>query len=89
MLGQVSHQTKKERAQRLRELSEKKSKEFRNKAIGEEVEVILESLDDSAWMGQSENYLPVVIRTPTGSHGQMLRCRLQSESGGMLVGKSL
>jgi threonylcarbamoyladenosine tRNA methylthiotransferase MtaB len=96
MLGQVPHAVKKERAAKLRALSEVKTQGFRSKFIGEELEVILERLDESChdnidkserwWSGFSENYLPVAVNAPAGHSGKLLRCRIE-EFGGRLAGK--
>ncbi|HKX12456.1 MAG TPA: tRNA (N(6)-L-threonylcarbamoyladenosine(37)-C(2))-methylthiotransferase MtaB [bacterium] len=96
MLGQVPACVKKAHAGRLRELSAQKSGIFRRRFLGEEVEVILEGSGtscqneasrESEWTGFSENYLPVKVTTEAGFRGKIVRCRLDSESGGMLAGK--
>ena len=96
MLGQVPAPVKKANALRLRELSAQKSGIFRRRFLGEEVEVILEASGAScqngaqgepAWTGFSENYLPVAVTTSEGFRGKLVRCRLDSEIGGMLAGK--
>ncbi len=96
MLGQVAHSTKKERASRLRELSRFKSKQFRQRFVGEEVEVILETevkqdynaaSDVSWWSGVSQNYLPIQLPTVRGKSGELRRCVVSEEREDLLVGK--
>lgn len=99
MLGHVAPGDKKHRASQLRDLSEKKSHDFRKNFLGREVEVVLERLSDvckdelpescEAWTGFSENYLPVLVHTSKGSSGQLVRCLLNKESGGRLAGTHL
>jgi threonylcarbamoyladenosine tRNA methylthiotransferase MtaB len=95
-LGHVAPEIKKERAGRLRDLSEEKMRRFRQSFVGGEVEVILESLFATGrenasgsyeeWTGFSENYLPVVVRTAKGRGGEVVRCWVEGESGGRVVG---
>ncbi len=96
MLGQVPLPVKKAHAARLRELSEAKSRDFRARFAGEEVEVLLERREDVcqnegqskvAWTGFSENYLPVAVTSDSGYSGKLVRCRLELQSGGTLAGK--
>lgn len=95
MLGQVSASVKKAHAARLRALSEEKTREFRRRFVGLEVEVLLERPRDScqnedlpaAWTGFSENYLSVEVQSDCGYSGKLVRCRLQEEKGGILAGK--
>lgn len=96
MLGQVSPEVKKERAARLRQLSEEKSLAWRKSFIGKELEVVLERKTQScqndqkgpfeAWTGYSENYLPVTVHTSKGSKGKLISCTIQKEIGGKLAG---
>jgi threonylcarbamoyladenosine tRNA methylthiotransferase MtaB len=96
MLGQVPYPIKKDRAERLRLLSRKKSRNYRRGFLNREVEVILERLDDSWqnepatdgewWNGVSANYLPVSVKTFNGARGRLLRCRLEKEREGKLAG---
>jgi threonylcarbamoyladenosine tRNA methylthiotransferase MtaB len=85
-LGKVSAEAKKERASRLRLLSEQKAQLFRRSFLGKEVEVILERLSETShentsetceeWAGFSENYLPMVVRTEKGVRGEVVRCQV-------------
>ncbi len=96
MMGQVAPEIKKERASRLRLLSEEKSAHWRRSFIGKEVEVVLERKSESwqngakepleAWMGFSGQYLPVTVHTSKGSQGNIAQCLLQKEVGGRLAG---
>ncbi|MCE9625763.1 MAG: radical SAM protein [Deltaproteobacteria bacterium] len=97
MLGQVPPQVKKAYAERLRELSEAKIRNFRRGFAGAEVEVLLEGTGDvcqngdrseTVWTGFSENYLPVEVATESGFRGKLVRCRLELNTGGSLAGKS-
>jgi len=93
MLGQVAAEVKKQWAFRLRELSGIKKQAYREKFLGQEVEVILERRVNEpnsfeTWSGFSENYLPVVVKTQKGQQGQLVRCHLAEYIGGHLAGKA-
>ncbi len=97
MLGQTPPGIKKERAARLRSLSEQKASAFRQGFIGTDAEVILEQpgdpwqndfQDQEVWSGFSRNYLPLWVMTSRGSGGKLVRCRIESEIGGRLAGKA-
>ena len=96
MQGQIPMSVKRERVARLRELSDRKSLEFRRRFIGNRAEVLLERLTDSGqnetsgnpeWTGFSRNYLPVALRLPNGARGSLVECSIHEERGGTLAGK--
>ncbi|MDX1386535.1 MAG: tRNA (N(6)-L-threonylcarbamoyladenosine(37)-C(2))-methylthiotransferase MtaB [bacterium] len=96
MLAQVSPEAKKERAAKLRQLSEQKSLAWRQKFIGKQLEVVLERKSQTchngmegpfeAWTGYSEQYLPVTVHTSKGSKGKVISCTIDQEIGGTLAG---
>lgn len=100
MLGQVPPKLKKERVARLRQLSDLKSRQWRQSFLGKQVEVLLEKRQDSwqnepesvtqgcfaEWTGVSQHYLPVTVSSAKASSGQLVRCVLQEEKGGRLAG---
>jgi len=70
-----------ERAEVLRELSEKLSKEYIQRQIGKEVEVLLENRKNGYWQGTSGNYLKVRIDTGVSVHskGDLVKGKLVEE----------
>lgn len=65
---QVPEREKRERAQRLRDLSDAKQLAYRQHFLGKELEVIVEEPDDSNTLkGMSENYLKVTLDTDNAS----------------------
>jgi threonylcarbamoyladenosine tRNA methylthiotransferase MtaB len=98
MLDQVPQGEKKERASRLRMLSGEKTRAYRRRFLGGEAEVILEEAaapcqnsetGEGYWSGVSENYLPMIVRAARNRAGDLVRCRITSESGGALGGEAL
>jgi threonylcarbamoyladenosine tRNA methylthiotransferase MtaB len=89
MLGHVRPEVKKDRASRLRELSEEKSQVFRRRFIGQELEVILESSLESSpenWRGFSENYIPVMVRDIKDGGVKLVKCRVEEVEDRIVVG---
>ncbi len=79
MPNQVSPQEKKLRSKRLRLLSDKLEKEFRLKAIGEEHQILVESVSLGKCRGLSQNYLPVEFEND-GSYERNTFARVKIES---------
>ena len=59
MKDHVSEEVKKDRAQRLREVSEELSADFRERWLGREYDVVVEGSKDGFCTGYTENYIPV------------------------------
>jgi len=59
MKGQIEYSIKQNRAGRLRELSDKMGSEFKEKCLGKEFEVLVESRLKDKYFGYTSNYIPV------------------------------
>ncbi len=63
MEGQIEGKEKEERSQRLIELSNKNEKEYHEKYIGKEVEVLLEEEKNGYYQGHTKNYIMAMIES--------------------------
>lgn len=73
----VSHTVKKERTNKLRELSEIKLKEFQNKMIGKELEVLFENTVNKGMIsGFAENYIRVKREYEEGSINKFCKVKV-------------
>src|SRR4030095_7642680 len=90
-LSQVKSQEKKERVKRMTELSREKREAFYQKALGSEVEVILEEDSELPGFhrGLSRNYLPIYFSTPSVlvEKRDIVRCRVDRFEGGKVFGE--
>ena len=59
MTNQIDGNIKEERSQKLIELSNKNEKEYNEKYIGKEVEVLFEEKKNGLWSGYTKNYIKV------------------------------
>jgi threonylcarbamoyladenosine tRNA methylthiotransferase MtaB len=59
MKGQIKEEVKKERSERLLALNEQDSQSFRQRFLGETVQVLIESYKHGRWEGLTDNYLRV------------------------------
>ena len=87
MTPQVHSRTIKERAEKLRMLSEKKKRDYAAGFVGRELQVLVQR-DEGGRKGLSRNYLPVVIEG--GSEGIVNRevtVAITGAKGGELVGR--
>ena len=62
MDGHIDGNIKKDRARRLLEVSKKLEKEYANKFIGENLEVLFEEVKDGVSIGHTSNYLKVKVK---------------------------
>jgi len=86
MPGQVSKNVKKQRADLLIELSEKYEKEFAEKFVGKEVEILLEDREKDGYReGYTQEYVNVCVKE--GKRGDILLMRGKAvlEDGSLVV----
>ena len=85
MSDQVPEPVKKERAERLRLLSDELSQSWRQRFIGEERPVLWEnnenSSDTTVWSGLTDNYIRVYASSPNLMHNHVTRARLLRLAG--------
>jgi len=81
--GHLPAAVKKERSQRLHEISEAKKLEFYRRFMGHELRVLLEEPDDAnGWLGFSDNYLKVAVRGASLSGNELVRARIDGLQAG-------
>ena len=61
MPNQVDEKVKKERVKKLMDLSEVMEKEYYNKFVGKELDILVEECDNNVSIGHSSNYLMVTL----------------------------
>ncbi len=87
--GRIQGGELKERARLLQELGRCKKREFREKFVGESLDVLVETrLASGAWEGLSDNYINVVVRAETElSAGTILPVRIAGFEDDALEGE--
>jgi threonylcarbamoyladenosine tRNA methylthiotransferase MtaB len=85
--GHVDEVTKKDRVNRLIQLSECLEKKYMNKFIGKEVEAIFETYKDDYYMGHSSNYLEVKIKSDEDIKGKIVKIEITDIAYPYVLGK--
>ena len=86
MPNQIDEQVKKERVSKLIELSNEMEKEFLDKYIGKEVEVLVETVKDNISSGHTGNYLEVKINKEL-EHNKMYNVIIKERIDNYLIGE--
>lgn len=86
MNGQVPGDVARERAARLRVLSETKQQEYGRRFIGRELEVVVEKGEGRSRKGLTRTYLPVSFMCPSDWAGDTARIEVTGCRGGHLEG---
>jgi threonylcarbamoyladenosine tRNA methylthiotransferase MtaB len=91
MPGQVNHEVRKDRTHRLRALSKRKAEAFATRAVGETVEVVVETAGDEPGMvsGVADNYLRVSFEGPDELRGRLVRVAIDEARGSKVSGTLL
>ena len=76
MKDQVDHQVKKERVQKLMNLSHQLQSEFAKKQIGHVLEVLIEEKQGDYMVGHASNYLKVKVKLPLESVGKIYKVKI-------------
>ncbi len=85
--GHLPAAVKKERSQRLHEISEAKKLEFYRRFVGREVRVLLEERSGAgSWLGFSDNYIKVEVRGAPLAENQLVRARVDGVQRGSVRG---
>ena len=90
MDNQIAPEVKEARAKALSAITEKTHKEFLNRFIGQETEVLFEQYhgkSKSLFEGKTSNYITVVVRGDNSLEGKIVPVRLVEEKGGVLYGE--
>jgi len=70
MKDQISEEVKKERALKLREISDELGNDFVQSVLGKEYDVIVETCEDGVCTGVTPNYIPVQFSCSDESEGE-------------------
>ncbi len=91
MPDQVNPEVRKRRNHVLRKLSEQKARRFAERAVGQTLEVIVETPRDETGRlsGISDNYLRVGVEGPDELVGKLVAVEVHGLTGGNLVGRLL
>lgn len=83
---QVSGETKEARSKLLLELDRKLEREYIEKFINKEVDVLFEETNENTSCGYTKNYIRVCVKTEIDITGRILAARLTDNSGNMAKG---
>ncbi|MBC8418845.1 MAG: tRNA (N(6)-L-threonylcarbamoyladenosine(37)-C(2))-methylthiotransferase MtaB [Desulfobacteraceae bacterium] len=89
--GKIDPDVIKNRAAELRGLGERKRQLFYQRCLNKEFPVLAEgwaSEKGDVMKGRSDNYLPVLFRSPFDSDGQLVSVRMERVEGNMIVGSA-
>ncbi len=86
MKNQVSEKTKKERAAKIRRLSQEMGEAFAKQFVAKKLKVLFETYKDGFCQGWSENYLRARVKS-RGLRGKIKVVKIESEKGGKLNGR--
>ncbi|MCK6557910.1 tRNA (N(6)-L-threonylcarbamoyladenosine(37)-C(2))-methylthiotransferase MtaB [bacterium] len=85
--GHVPAAVKKERSQRLHEISEAKKLEFYRRFVGREVRVLLEERSGAGgWLGFTDNYIKVEVHGASLAENHLVRARVDGVQPGSAHG---
>jgi threonylcarbamoyladenosine tRNA methylthiotransferase MtaB len=87
--GRVPHHLSRERARRMRELGEGLARVFRERFVGQEMDVLWEHRrPDGRYHGLTDNYLSVVASSTDDLHNRITCTRLVDVEGAVLRGEA-
>jgi threonylcarbamoyladenosine tRNA methylthiotransferase MtaB len=82
-------QTIKRRSAVLRSISEKKKREYSEKFIGKQLNVLFESGDEGHWSGYTENYIRVTVPSEENLENQLRKVKLSEVTADFVMGELL
>ncbi len=85
--GQVPYEIKVERAKEVRDLSDKMRLTYLEKFVGKTMDVLFEQSKNGTWLGTTDNYMPVCLKSTQHLRNQVMRLRLGAISRGRFKGK--
>lgn len=90
MENQVSPEVKDKRSKEIIRISQEKQKAFEEKHLGNEVEILVESIQkDGFFMGHTKNYLPIYIKSEDDIKDKIIKVKITDYKNGMLTGNIL
>ena len=89
MENQVSPEVKDKRSKEIIKISQEKQKAFEEKHLGNEVEILIESIQkDGFFMGHTKNYLPVYEKSCDNIKVKIIKVKITNYENNILVGKA-
>ncbi|MBE7013719.1 MAG: tRNA (N(6)-L-threonylcarbamoyladenosine(37)-C(2))-methylthiotransferase MtaB [Ruminococcaceae bacterium] len=89
MENQVSPEVKDIRSKDIIKISQEKQKAFEEKHLGNEVEILIESIQkDGFFMGHTKNYLPVYVKSCDNIKDKIIKVKITNYENNILVGKA-
>lgn len=86
MKRQINSETKDKRSQKLIKLSNKNQKEYHEKYIGKEVEVLFEEEKKGYYQGHTKNYILSIIKSDENLENKMLKAKcIKAENDHILL----
>ena len=89
MDNQISPEIKEKRSKEVIKISALKQKEFEEKHLREDVEILVESISkDGYYMGHTKNYLPIYIKSEDDIKDKIIKVKITNYENNILVGKA-
>ena len=86
MENQVSPEVKDKRSKEIIKISQEKQKAFEEKHLGNEVEILVESIQkDGFFMGHTKNYLPVYVKSCDNIKDKIIKVKITDYKNNMLT----
>jgi threonylcarbamoyladenosine tRNA methylthiotransferase MtaB len=89
MAGKVEDGEKKRRCQLMLELARRSSQRFRERFVGQSMDVLWEGNKDGIWFGLTDNYMRVFLPSQGLLSNQILATKLVAQHDGFLWGELL
>lgn len=81
MTGQITNSLKKERSQKMIEVTLKSEEKFLNSLVGKTLSVLFEVEENGKWMGYTKNYARVEVESGENLNGELRNVKILSASG--------
>lgn len=86
MLGQIDGKIKEERSQKLIKLSDENEKEYHEKYLGKEVEILCEEEKNGYYQGHTKNYILVKVKSKEDLENQIVEVKcIENEKGHIMA----
>lgn len=87
MENQIAPEIKEKRSKEVIKISSLKQREFEERHLGKEVEILVESISkDGFYMGHTKNYLPVYIKSDENLKDKIIKVKITNYENNMLIG---
>ncbi len=88
MDNQISPEIKEKRSKEIIKISSEKQKEFEQKHLQKEVEILVESVSkDGYFMGHTKNYLPIYLKSEENIKDKIIKVKITNYENNILIGE--